>query len=201
MDAHKSCEKLMPLLHLPVQSGSSSVLKQMNRNHTVEEYLDIIDKLKEKKPSIMFSSDFIIGYPDETESDFKKTIKLLKKVRFINTYSYIFSQRPGTPAANLKNIDTETSKKRLKLFQYVANEIKKDYRKKLIETTQKVLFENRILREKNTFFGRDEYYNPVIVKSKNNLVGKVESVKIKSHNSNTLFGEISKNFNQDTFAA
>ena len=75
MDAHKSCEKLMPLLHLPVQSGSSSVLKQMNRNHTVEEYLDIIDKLKEK-PSIMFSSDFIIGYPDETESDFKKTIKL-----------------------------------------------------------------------------------------------------------------------------
>ena len=78
MDAHKSCEKLMPLLHLPVQSGSSSVLKQMNRNHTVEEYLDIIDKLKEK-PSIMFSSDFIIGYPDETESDSIKTIKLFKK--------------------------------------------------------------------------------------------------------------------------
>ena len=74
MDAHKSCEKLMPLLHLPVQSGSSKILKEMNRNHTIEEYLNIINKLKEKKPSIMFSSDFIIGYPDETESDFKKTI-------------------------------------------------------------------------------------------------------------------------------
>jgi tRNA-2-methylthio-N6-dimethylallyladenosine synthase len=95
----------MPLIHLPVQSGSTNILESMNRSHTLEEYLKIIQKLREKKLSIKFSSDFIIAYPGETTEDFKKTVLLMKKVQFINTYSFIFNARPGTPAAKMKKID------------------------------------------------------------------------------------------------
>ena len=199
--AHKNCKKLMPLLHLPVQSGSSKILKAMNRDHSIEDYLDIINKLKEIKPSIQFSSDFIIGYPGETIEDFNRSISLLEKVKFINTYSFIFSPRLGTPASNLKNIDNEILKERLKLFQFTASKIKKNYRKKLLNTISKVLFENKIIKDKNSYFGRDEYYNPIIVKSDKNLIGKTELVKIKNYNLNTLFGETLKNFDQDIHAA
>ena len=102
IEVHAECKKLMPLLHLPVQSGSTKILQNMNRNHTIEEYLEIIEKLKVKKSSIKFSSDFIIAYPGETKDDFEKTVSLMKQVEFINSYSFIFSARPGTPAANLK---------------------------------------------------------------------------------------------------
>ena len=88
----------MPLIHLPVQSGSNKILEAMNRKHTVEEYLEILKKLIKAKPEIKFSSDFIIGYPGETNQDFKETVKLINQVGFINTYSFIFSARPGTPA-------------------------------------------------------------------------------------------------------
>ena len=91
----------MPLIHLPVQSGSNKILKEMNRKHTVQDYLEIINKLKAVNPKIKFSSDFIIGYPGETENDFNDTLKLLNKIEFINCYSFIFSPRPGTPAAKL----------------------------------------------------------------------------------------------------
>ena len=92
----------MPLIHLPVQSGSNKILKTMNRRHTVEDYLDLVKRLRKINSSIKFSSDFIIGYPGETDNDFSDTLKLLNKVQFINTYSFIFSARPGTPAAKLK---------------------------------------------------------------------------------------------------
>ena len=132
--AHSKCKKLMPLIHLPVQSGSTNILESMNRNHTIEEYMKIIQKLKEKKLSIKFSSDFIIAYPGETEEDFKKTISLMKKVQFINSYSFIFNARPGTPAAKMKKIDPKIAKERLIIFQNVANEIKKNYRINLINS-------------------------------------------------------------------
>ena len=102
IEAHKNCEKLMPLIHLPVQSGSNKILRAMNRKHSVEEYLEIIKKLIKAKPNIKFSSDLIIGYPGETRDDFNKTLELLKKVKFINTFSFIFSARPGTPAFKSK---------------------------------------------------------------------------------------------------
>ena len=188
MEAHEKCKKLMPILHLPVQSGSTKILKSMNRNHTVEEYLEKIKKLKEKIPSIKFSSDFIIAYPGETKADFEATILLMKKVEFINSYSFIFSSRPGTPAANLKEIDVKIAKERLSIFQNIADDIKKNYRKKLINTTAKVLFENKIKNE-DKYFGRDEYFNSVIVDGKKDLVGKIKDVKIKQCNQNTLFGE------------
>jgi tRNA-2-methylthio-N6-dimethylallyladenosine synthase len=189
IEAHSKCEKLMPLLHLPVQSGSTKILKNMNRDHTIEEYLKTIEKLKEKKSSIKFSSDFIIAYPGETKDDFEKTISLMKQIRFINSYSFIFSARPGTPAANLKKIDIKIAKERLSIFQSVANNIKKNYRKKLINSTARVLFENKI-KNKSKFFGRDEYFNSVIVDSNENLTGKIKNVKINQCNQNTLFGEV-----------
>ena len=189
IEAHGECKKLMPLLHLPVQSGSTKILKNMNRNHTTEEYLEIIEKLKEKKSSIKFSSDFIIAYPGETKDDFEKTISLMKQVEFINSYSFIFSARPGTPAANLKKIDEKIARERLVVFQRVADEVKTKYRKKLVNSTASVLFENNA-RDADKYFGRDEYFNSVIVNSNENLTGKIRNVKINQCNQNTLFGEI-----------
>ena len=185
---HNTSEKLMPLIHLPVQSGSNKILKMMNRKHTIKDYLNIITKLKMFKKNIQFSSDFIIGYPGETDEDFDLTIQLMKKVKYINSFSFIFSPRPGTPAASMKPIDESIAKKRLIIFQKVANEIKLNYRKNLLNKKSLVLFENRI-GSKNEFFGRDEYSNSVIVKSNENLEGKIKEVKIVSGNQNTLYGE------------
>ena len=189
IEAHGKCEKLMPLLHLPVQSGSTKILKNMNRNHSIKQYLEIINRLKEKNSSIKFSSDFIIAYPGETKDDFEKTISLVKEVGFINSYSFIFSPRPGTPAGNLQEVDTKIAKERLFIFQHIADEIKKNYRKKLINSNAKVLFENKMKNE-NKFFGRDEYFNSVIVNSREDLTGKIRNVKINQCNQNTLFGEV-----------
>ena len=111
IEAHKNCKKLMPLIHLPVQSGSNKILEEMNRKHSIADYLEVIEKLKQAKPNIKFSSDFIIGYPGETHDDFQKTVKLMKDIRFINSYSFIFSARPGTPAFNLTTLNKKTQKK------------------------------------------------------------------------------------------
>ena len=189
IEAHGKCAKLMPLLHLPVQSGSTKILKNMNRNHSIKQYLDIIDRLRENNSSIKFSSDFIIAYPGETKDDFEKTISLVKEVGFINSYSFIFSPRPGTPAGNLQEVDSKIAKERLFIFQHIADEIKKNYRKKLINSNAKVLFENKMKNE-NKFFGRDEYFNSVIVNSGEDLTGKIRNVKINQCNQNTLFGEV-----------
>ncbi len=200
IEAHSECKKLMPLLHLPVQSGSTKILKNMNRNHTIEEYLEIIEKLKKKKSSIKFSSDFIIAYPGETKDDFEKTVLLMKQVEFINSYSFIFSSRPGTPAANLKKIDEKIAKERLAIFQRTADEVKTKYRKKLVHSIVNVLFENNS-REANKYFGRDEYFNSVIVNSNENLVGKIRQVKIDRCNQNTLFGKVILENKQKEYAA
>jgi len=187
--AHSKCRKLMPLLHLPVQSGSTKILRQMNRNHSVNEYLEIIEKLRSENELIKFSSDFIIAYPGETEADFEKTLFLMKKVKFINSYSFIFSPRPGTPAGRLKQIDKKIAKERLFIFQNIADQIKKDYRSRLVGSITKVLFENKI-KDNDQYFGRDEYFNSVIVNSSKDLVGKTINVKINQCNHNTLFGDL-----------
>ena len=105
IEVYKTSKKLMPLVHLPVQSGSNKILNSMNRKHTIEEYLNTFDKLKEINPKIEFSSDFIIGYPGEEDQDFKDTFNLIERVKFINSYSFIFSPRPGTVAENLDLIE------------------------------------------------------------------------------------------------
>ena len=200
IEVHKNCDKLMPLIHLPVQSGSNKILEAMNRKHTIEEYLKIITKLTKVKRNIKFSSDFIIGYPGETREDFDKTIELITKVGFINTFSFTYSARPGTPAYNLVKVDDKKSKNRLIEFQRIAENIKKNYKKKLIKKTLKVLFENK-MKSGNFYFGRDEYFNSVIVESVNDLTGMIKEVKILKGNQNTLFGEINSNLSQTHHAA
>ena len=116
IEAHGDCKKLMPILHLPVQSGSSRMLKLMNRNHTIEEYLKLIEKLKIKKPTMKFSSDFIIAYPGETDKDFEKTVQLMKEVKFINSYSFIFSPRPGNSSSYFKRNRWFNCKEKISLF-------------------------------------------------------------------------------------
>ena len=197
---HKDCEKLMPLIHLPVQSGSNKILENMNRKHTIEEYLEIIEKLKKIKPDIELSSDFIIGYPGETQYDFEKTVELMKKVKFINSYSFIFSARPGTPAFNLKKVEENLAKERLTTFQNISKKIKTYYREKLLAKTLPVLFENKT-KEGNKYFGRDEHFNSVIVNSNDNLTGKIRNIKITKLNQNTLFGEINSKVIHKDFAA
>jgi len=200
ISAHKDCEKLMPLIHLPVQSGSNKILEAMNRKHTIEEYQKIIDKLNKVNSSIKFSSDFIIGYPGETLEDFKQTKKLIKNVKYINSYSFIFSARPGTPAFTLKKISQSAAKERLIGFQSIAEEIKTKYKETLIGRISSVLFENKT-KEGNKYFGRDEYLNSVIVTSNESLVGKIKKVKIMRGNHNTLYGETLSNLNQNNYAA
>ena len=197
---HKNCKKLMPMIHLPVQSGSNKILESMNRKHTVEDYLEIIEKLLKVNPNIKFSSDFIIGYPGETRDDFMKTVGLMKKVEFINSFSYIFSARPGTPAFKFNKINEEVVKKRLIEFQNVAENIKSNYKKKLINKKTKVLFENK-MKSGNRYFGRDEYFNSIIVESNSDLTGLIKNVKILKGNQNTLFGEIISNVDQTNYAA
>ena len=200
IDAHKDCEKLMPLIHLPVQSGSNKILEAMNRKHTIEEYQRIIEKLKKVNSSIRFSSDFIIGYPGETFEDYKETEKLIKNVKYINSYSFIFSARPGTPAFKLEKVNQSEAKERLISFQSVAEEIKIKYRDTLIGGISNILFENKT-KEGNKYFGRDEYLNSVIATSNESLVGKIKKVKITSGNHNTLYGEVLSNLNQNNYAA
>ena len=200
IEVHRSTKKLMPLIHLPVQSGSNKILKKMNRKHKIKDYLELIEKLKKINPEIKFSSDFIIGYPGETENDFNATKKLLKEIKYINSYSFIYSPRPGTPAAKKDKINDSIAKKRLIEFQKVAKEIKTKYKKSLINKKLLVLFENKI-SGKDKFFGRDEFSNSVIVKSNENLIGKLVEVNIIDGNQNTLFGTIDRKLDKKEFAA
>ena len=200
IDAHKDCEKLMPLLHLPIQTGSTKMLREMNRKHTVDDYLNIINKLIKAKPTIKFSSDFIIGYPGENDEDFQKTIELMKQVEFINSYSFVFSPRPGTPAGKLTLIDNVITKERLIEFQDLAHKIKMKYRKSLINKKIKVLFENKTLKE-NKYFGRDEHNNSVVIPSEKDLTGQVHEILISECNQNTLFGKTLLNDKNNVVAA
>ena len=194
IDCYSTSKKLMPFIHLPIQSGSNKILKLMNRKHTVEEYLSIYEKLKKINSSIEFSSDFIISYPGETEENFNETIKLIKKIKFLNSYSFIFSPRPGTKAAGLKLIDDEISKERLTkvqkiLFSYQL-EMNKSFKNKIVD----VLVENK-MKNQNNFFGRNVYFNSVIFDGEESNIGKIVKVKVEDYNQNSLFGRIVNNSN------
>lgn len=189
IDCYKNNKKLMPLVHLPIQSGSDKILKLMNRKHTVEEYVLTYEKLKKIKPSIEFSSDFIISYPGESEQDFNQTLQLVNKIKFINSYSFIFSPRPGTKAANLELIDEKISKERLKIIQKHLFENQKNINKSFENKSVDVLVENKI-KGQTKLFGRNKYMNSVIFEGEENSIGKIAKVKILDSNQNTLFGKI-----------
>ena len=192
INCYANNKKLMPFVHLPIQSGSNKILKLMNRKHTVEEYMNTYEKIKKINSEIEFSSDFIISYPGETNDDFNETLELVKKIKFINSYSFIFSPRPGTKAAELKLIDNEISKERLKKIQkYLFDHqisMNRSFEKKSIE----VLVENKI-QGQSKLFGRNKYLNSVIFDGDENNIGKMLKVKIESSNQNSLFGKIENN--------
>jgi tRNA-2-methylthio-N6-dimethylallyladenosine synthase len=195
IDVYKTSKKLMPLVHLPVQSGSDKVLELMNRKHTIKKYLDIFYRLKKINSEICFSSDFIIAYPGEDENDFKDTLKLVEEVKFINSFSFIFSPRPGTVASNLTTMKRKDSLKRLKILQDVLFNNQKMVNKSLENKTINVLVENRN-KNKTKLFGRSEHMTSVLFDGSDNLIGKTVKVKILSSNRNTLFGEAADQINK-----
>ena len=189
IECYSNCKKLMPFIHLPIQSGSNKILKLMNRNHKVERYLEIYKLIKQKNQNVEFSSDFIVGYPGETDCDFNDTIKLVKKIKFINSYSFIYSPRPGTPASKLKQINKEIAKERLLNLQSVLEDHQIKKNESLIGSTIEVLVENK-LKSQNKYFGRNIFLNSVIFDGEEKFIGKLVNVKIEKINRNTLFGRI-----------
>ena len=192
IETYSKSKKLMPLVHLPVQSGSDKVLELMNRKHDIEDYIKVYNRLKEINSSIKFSSDFIIGYPGEDENDFHDTLNLIKEINFINSYSFIFSPRPGTVASKLKLIDRKISLNRLEIIQKELFNNQIEMNKSLENNIIDVLVENKT-KETGKFFGRSEYMTSVIFDANDDDVGKIVKVKIVKSNQNTLFGEIVKN--------
>ena len=193
INIYKKSNKLMPLVHLPVQSGSNKILKLMNRKHTIEEYLVIYKKLKKINPNIEFSSDFIIGYPNESDEDFNNTMDLIKKINFINSYSFIFSPRPGTVAAELNLIDNKISKERLEIIQKKLFKNQEEKNKSLETEVVNVLVENQ-MKDGIKLFGRTEYMTPVIFDGNLENIGKIVQVEITSSNQNSLFGKLKENY-------
>ena len=192
IECYENSKKLMPFVHLPIQSGSDRILHMMNRKHKVEDYLDVYFKIKKLNSEVEFSSDFIIGYPGETEKDFSDTLDLLEKIRFVNSFSFIFSPRPGTTAANLELIDSGVAKKRLITIQEKLFNNQIELNKSMENQKIEVLIENK-LSGQNKLFGRNKYLSSVIFKGDESLIGNLVDVKITSSNQNTLFGEIKTN--------
>ena len=175
--AHADNSKLMPFLHLPIQSGSDKILKKMNRKHTVDDYLKIVEKIRNVRPDIALSSDFIVGFPEERDKDFEDTMKFIEKVNFVIAYSFIYSPRPGTPAQNKDNISILDKKARLSALQSLLTQQQIYFNKSFINKSMEVLFE-KIGRHKDQFIGRTIYNQSTFVNSKKNLLNQIMNVKI-----------------------
>mgnify|MGYP003325370616 FL=1 len=190
MIAHRDIKKLQPYLHLPVQSGSNKVLKEMNRNYTSEEYLDIISKTREYREDIAISGDFIVGFPGETDSDFEDTLKIIKRVKYAHAYSFKYSPRPGTPAALWDDqIDEEVKSIRLKLLQELIKKQTREFNERLIEKEIDVLVEKKGVGE-NRLTGRSSYFQSVHMTGKESFIGKNVKVRIVEARNNSLEGTI-----------
>ena len=192
IECYSSSKKLMPFVHLPIQSGSDKILKLMNRNHKVEKYLEIYKMIKQKNNNVEFSSDFIIGYPGEMDSDFNDTMELVKKIKFINSYSFIFSPRPGTPASKLRSVDGDIARERLIKIQKVLEDHQIKKNQSLVGSSIEVLVENK-LKNQNKYFGRNIYLNSVIFEGQKKYIGQLINIKIEKTNRNSLFGKIDMN--------
>ena len=187
IEAHQYCKKLMPYLHLPVQSGSDSILKKMNRKHTSDDYREIIEKLRNAKPDLLLSGDFIVGFPGETEADFMETLRLVKDIKYGQSYSFKYSARPGTPAANREDVCEEVKKERLAELQLLLTEQQMEIQKSMIGKEVKVLFE-KPGRLKDQMGGKSEYLHAVHVIGKSIQKGDIKRVKIINSEKNSLGG-------------
>ena len=182
-------EKLMPYLHLPVQSGSDKILKAMNRRHSAKEYLSILSRVRKVRPDIALSGDFIVGFPGETDSDFQETLNLCNEVGYAQAYSFKYSSRPGTPAAELEEVAEEKKSARLLVLQRLLTLHQKDFQKRMIGSEYPVLIEKKG-KEIDQVVGRSPYLQPVFIKGATDLIGQIIAVKIKSCRTNSLEGEI-----------
>ena len=189
IEAHGKNFKLMPFLHLPIQSGSDKILQKMNRKHNVKKYYKIIDKLKSWRPDIALSSDFIVGFPEETNEDFDQTMKFIENVNFTIAYSFMFSSRPGTPASKFKEVDLSIKKARLSALQSLLKEQQKNYNKSFVNSELEILFD-REGRHKNQYIGRSIYNQSVFVNSITNLIGRKLNAKIVRATDFALEGEL-----------
>lgn len=197
IELHKNEKKLMPYLHLPVQSGSNVVLKKMNRKYTAEFYLDIIDKYRKAVPNIVFSSDFIVGFPSESDDDFNDTLKLVEKVNYkAQCFSFKYSPRPNTVASLSKEqIPDDIASKRLDVLQDLLEKQRMNFAKEMLNKIVNVLFDNMNMEEPLQICGRDEYMHLVIVNCHNNdekkhLFKQLLPVKIIKVEANVLIGEL-----------
>ncbi|MCQ2965132.1 MAG: tRNA (N6-isopentenyl adenosine(37)-C2)-methylthiotransferase MiaB [Alphaproteobacteria bacterium] len=194
MNMHKNNKKVMPYLHLPIQSGSDAILKAMNRKYTVSQYEDIILNLREKCPDIALSSDFIVGFPGETETDFDKTLSLVKRVEYAQSYSFMYSPRPGTPAAVLANQIPEKIKgERLEILQKLLLEQHSNFNKKFVGQCVEVLVEEKA-KKKSELLGHSPHMQNVVVSADPKYIGSFISVKIVSAGATTLVGKLENNF-------
>ena len=178
-NAHKDVKQLMPFLHLPAQSGSNKILKSMNRNYSFEEYVEIIEKMTKINPDIAFSSDFIVGYPGETKQDFKKTLDLVDIVKYAQSFSFIYSPRPGTTSYKMKDKITDDEKKeRLLILQNKLKSYQEKFNKKFLKKSVDVLFTNFSKKKNYQSLGYSPYMQLVRLQNKKNMKGRIKNLKI-----------------------
>ena len=189
MTTFRDCPKLMPYLHLPIQSGSDRILKLMNRKHTQAEYVEIISRLREYRPDIAISGDFIVGFPGETEEDFQETLNVVEKAGFIKSFSFKYSPRPGTPAAERFQVDSDIQSERLQRLQNLLSEFQFAEQKKMLGKYCQVLFE-REGRLDGQLVGKSEHFQVVFGHVPVSWIGNVGTMKIVDANVNSLKGEL-----------
>ena len=189
IEAHGTCGKLMPYLHLPVQSGSNKILKAMNRKHTAESYLDIIKRIREARPDLMFSGDFIVGFPGETDQDFEDTMELVRTVNYGQAYSFKYSARPGTPAAEKPAVPDDVASDRLQKLQSLLSEQQYAVQRSMVGRVVNVLFEKQG-RNPGQMIGKSEYLHAVHAEAPVNVIGEVCKVRITKDMTNSLTGEL-----------
>lgn len=189
IEAHANCAKLMPYLHLPVQSGSNKILKRMNRSHTAESYLKLIEKIRAARPDILLSGDFIVGFPEETEEDFEDTMSLIKEVKYGQAFSFKYSTRPGTPAAEREQIPEDLKTERLHRLQALIATQQRDIQDQMVGRKVSVLFEKNG-RFDGQMVGKSEYLHAVHVTSDKLEIGSLKQVRITKSKVNSLTGEL-----------
>ena len=184
--------KLMPFLHLPVQSGSDRILKAMNRKHSADLYREVVEKLRKARPDLAFSSDFIVAFPGETEEDFEATMQLVRDVNYASAYSFKFSARPGTPAANMQGlIRDEISSERLARLQGLINEQQLAFNKSCAGLTLPVLIERKGKRD-GQLSGRSPYFQSVNIQGNERLMNTIVNVNITEGFANSLSGDVAQ---------
>ena len=193
--SHRDNKKLMPYLHLPVQSGSDNVLKMMNRKHSVKEYLNIVEKVRDYNPKIAISGDFIVGFPGETDKDHSSTLNLIKQINYAQAYSFKYSKRPGTPGSILPNhVNEDIKNSRLYEVQELLRSQQLSFNTKTINSTMKVLVLKKG-KKKNQYIGRSPFNQSVYFSSKNeSLIGSFIDLYITEAFQNSLTGDIVTNF-------